>query len=94
MPVARAEDEWDEILKTELGVKVDGVEDGVGLWSDAIENALEENSRQYEQELYKGQEMAKRMQSIVDREMSLAKAEGVKVVRGRQGRSPPKSQQK
>lgn len=91
MPLARQEDEWDEILRTSLGI-----DDGKGnaketKWVDVLIQADFENARQYDRALARDREIAKKMLRIVDQETALALAEGQKIIRGRKGRPRPKS---
>lgn len=88
MPVARQEDEWDEILIKQfgLGVMEDGHSHKDPKWIVALQGAHWASINAYEQELATDRELAKKMLAIVDEETRLAKLEGQEVIRGRKGK--------
>ncbi|KAF2182239.1 hypothetical protein K469DRAFT_586944 [Zopfia rhizophila CBS 207.26] len=83
MPLAKHEDEWDYIIRRELGGEGESVK-----WVDAVRKAEIENTIAYERDIARTREIAERMQRIVDSETALAIKEGQKVVRGRRRRKP------
>lgn len=83
MPLATQEDQWDEMLRRELGL-VEG--HGEARWADAVALAQRENVKWYEQEMAKDRLTAAKMQKIVDQETALAIQEGRPIARGRKER--------
>ncbi len=78
LPMAKQEDEWDELIAAQLWKREDTVR-----WTDAVHEAERKNSELYEKELAKDLRIAKNMQRIVDEETKLALEEGQEVIRGR-----------
>lgn len=85
-PLARQEDEWDEILLRDHGVTEGGKQDQVK-WMDALEVAMGINRSLWDRAWLKRKEVAAQMLAIVDREMELARQEGTEVMRGRKKNS-------
>ena len=88
-PIARFEDDWDEILRREFGL----VEEGEGgnlkredMWVYEVKKAEVVNSELYERTMAKDRAIAAQMVRLVDKERALAKKEGQEVVRGRKGK--------
>ena len=81
LPVCRQEDDWDDLLKGQLGNDEDSVK-----WTDAVRQAETENHWAYERDLRKDRDMMRDMQAIVDKEMELALKEGQTIIRGRKRR--------
>jgi hypothetical protein len=88
LPLARQEDEWDDILERDFGTQVE-LEDGKS-WQSEIHNAIEENAKVYDKQVAMDKQIARKMQDIVDQETALALQEGVKIIRGRKGRPSSK----
>lgn len=88
LPIARQEDEWDDILERESGTQVTNKDERS--WVSEMHFAIGENARVYEKRIAAGKEIARKMQNIVDQETTLALQEGVKVIRGRRGRPSAK----
>ncbi|KAF2003356.1 hypothetical protein P154DRAFT_544016 [Amniculicola lignicola CBS 123094] len=88
LPIARAEDEWDDIMYREFGiVDQDWDKSGNrGTWGHALERAEKENLEAANRSRAKAKAVTVRMQRIVEEETKLAVREGVTVVRGRKGR--------
>lgn len=82
-PIARGEDEWDDILLRDYGIVGEGGMEDQVKWMDALELAMGLNRTMWDKAWSKRKEVAAKMLAIVDRETELAKQEGVEVVRGR-----------
>lgn len=82
-PLAKQEDEWDEMLLRDYGVVGEGGQQDHVKWMDALEFAMALNRSLWDKASLKRKEVAKEMMIIVDRETKLAKQEGTEIVRGR-----------
>ncbi|EAT85796.1 hypothetical protein HBH56_033060 [Parastagonospora nodorum] len=94
LPMAQQEDEWDALVNTRAGRKLDAEEEKVQ-WVDAIKMSERENQAAYEKDLAKDRAYIRKMQRIVDLETKLALEEGQTIIRGRKKRpikviKPPK----
>lgn len=83
-PIARLEDQWDDMVKKLNGVKKEGDKE---LWVGSVIDARKEEMTKFLDMQQKNREIAAKMQRIVDQEMKLAQKEGVKVVRGRKNKA-------
>jgi hypothetical protein len=92
IPISAQEDEWDEILETELGFTEKEETRTEGKWVDEVEHAHSQNAKFHERDLRRSKAMAKIMLELVDKETELALKEGQKIIRGRP--RPPKSKVK
>lgn len=74
LPLAKQEDEWDELVLPQLRRQADEIK-----WSDAMYEAERLNAAQYEAELAMDAELIRKMQHIVDAETELVLKEGREV---------------
>lgn len=78
LPLARQEDEWDELILPQLRRREDRIK-----WADVVHEAERQNGLIYEAELSRDAMVIQKMQDIVDAETELALKEGREVIRGR-----------
>ncbi|KAF1930819.1 uncharacterized protein M421DRAFT_57499 [Didymella exigua CBS 183.55] len=78
LPLAKQEDEWDELVLPQLRRREDEIR-----WADAMHEAERQNGVIYEAELVKDAALIRKMQSIVDAETEFVLNEGREVIRGR-----------
>ncbi|KAJ4311908.1 hypothetical protein N0V94_007711 [Neodidymelliopsis sp. IMI 364377] len=81
MPLARQEDEWDNLMTAQLKLREDRIK-----WTDAVFEAERHNQALYEEDVARDKEIVRKMQAIVDQETKLALKEGQEVIRGRKKR--------
>ena len=92
VPIARHEDVWDSILEQDHGIGSGDEEANAtkgkreSNWVDVMNNAHRENMKLYETDLATDRALARKMQTIVDKETALALKEGQDVTRGRRKR--------
>lgn len=82
LPMAKQEDDWDEMVDIGAGRRMDGPDNGV-MWVDAVRLSERENQDDYERDQAKDRRLVTKMQRIVDTETKLALEEGQTIVRGR-----------
>jgi hypothetical protein len=82
LPMAKQEDDWDEMVDIGAGRRMDGPDNGV-MWVDAVRLSERENQDDYERDQAKDRRLVTKMQRIVDVETKLALEEGQSIVRGR-----------
>lgn len=78
LPLAKQEDEWDELILPQLRRREDKIK-----WADEVHLAEKQNGRIYEADLTRDALLIQKMQDIVDAETELVLKEGREVTRGR-----------